>query len=108
MNTHTLIQKLYKGPSINYVITKSTIFDGRYNTFLAPQMLEKPTPKVAQKSSNPLFLPCTLSCPNCKKNQKNLCSKLWLIDQLYVELGSKFYRFRFHIPDGIGHKENTM
>ena len=47
--------------------------------------LKKPPSKVAQKNSNPLFFPY---CPELPKRpkQKNLCSKMWLIDELYIEL----------------------
>ena len=51
-----------------------------------PQKVEKPPSKVAQKNSNPLFFPYCPELPNRPK-QKNSCSKLWLIDQLYIELG---------------------
>ena len=42
--------------------------------------------KVAQKNSNPLFSPCCPELPNWPK-QKNSCSKLWPIDQQYIDLG---------------------
>ena len=54
--------------------------------FFAHKKLKKPPSKVAQKNSNPLFFPY---CPELPKRpkQKNSCSKMWLIDQLYIELG---------------------
>ena len=50
--------------------------------------LKKPPSKVAQKISNPLSFPY---CPEVPKQpkQKNSCSKMWPIDQLYIELGWK-------------------
>ena len=53
---------------------------------IAHKKLKKPPSKVAQKNSNPLFFPY---CPELPKRpkQKNSCSKMWLIDQLYIELG---------------------
>ena len=53
--------------------------------YFAHKKLKKPPSKVAQKNSNPLFFPY---CPELPKRpkQKNSCSKLWLIDQLYIEL----------------------
>ena len=41
--------------------------------------LKKLLSKVGQKNSTPKL-------PNWPK-QKNSCSKLWLLDQLYIELG---------------------
>ena len=48
--------------------------------------MKKPPSKVAQKNSNPLF-PLLPAQPKWPK-QKNSCSKMWPIDQLYIELGS--------------------
>ena len=67
----------------------ATIFSKKLRNFFCPQKVEKKTPsKVAQKNSNPLFFPY---CPELPKRpkQKNSCSKLWLIDQLYIELGQR-------------------
>ena len=55
--------------------------------FFALKKLKKPPSKVAQKNSNPLFFPCCPELPKWPK-QKNSCSKLWPIDQLYIELGN--------------------
>ena len=54
---------------------------------IAHKKLKKLPSKVAQKNSNPLFFP---NCPELPKlpKQKNSCFKLWLIDQLYIELGT--------------------
>ena len=49
---------------------------------ICPQKLKKPPSKVAQKNSNPLFFPY---CPELPKRPKR--PKMWLIDQLYIELG---------------------
>ena len=59
----------------------------------AHKKLKKPPSKVAQKNSNPLFFPY---CPELPK-QKNLCSKMWPIDQLYIKLGSALYVFHTHL-----------
>ena len=48
--------------------------------------LKKPPSKVAQKNSNPLFFPLLPAQPKWPK-KKNSCSKMWPIDQLYIELG---------------------
>ena len=66
--------------------TLSTMFSKKNSFFFALKKLKKPPSKVAQKNSNPHFFPY---CPELPKQpkQKNLCSKMWLIDQLYIELG---------------------
>ena len=63
----------------------ATIFSNIF-FFFAHKKLKKPPSKVAQKNSNPLFFPY---CPELPKRpkQKNSCSKVWLIDQLYLKLG---------------------
>ena len=48
-----------------------------------PQKIEKTPLKVAQKIH---FFPYCPELPNWPK-QKNSCSKLWLIDQMYIKLG---------------------
>ena len=53
--------------------------------------LKKLPSKVAQKNSNPLFFLTAQSYPESK--WKNSCSKLWLVNQLYIELGADV-----HIP----------
>ena len=54
--------------------------------YFAHKKLKNPPSKVAQKNSNPLFFPY---CPELPKRpkQKNSCSKMWLIDHLYIKLG---------------------
>ena len=54
--------------------------------FFALKKLKKPPSKVAQKNSNPLLFPLLPAQPKWPK-QKNSCSKMWPIDQLYIELG---------------------
>jgi hypothetical protein len=56
-----------------YNIFKKYIFLPTY------EKLKKPPSKVAQKNSNPFFS----LLPELPK-QKKLCSKIWLIDQLYA------------------------
>ena len=51
-----------------------------------PQKVENPPSKVAQKNSNPICFSLLPWFPKRPK-QKNSCSKMWLIDQLYIELG---------------------
>ena len=64
----------------------ATMFLKKSLFFFAHKKLKKPPSKVAQKNSNPLFFPY---CPELPKRpkQKNLCSKMWPIDQLCIELG---------------------
>ena len=58
----------------------------KFQIFFALKKLKKPPSKVAHKNLNTLFFPY---CPELPKRpkQKNSCSKLWLIDQLYIEMG---------------------
>ena len=63
--------------------------------------LKKLPSKVAQKNSNPLFFLTAQSYPESK--WKNSCSKLWLVNQLYIELGadvhnSASYQQLFPLP----------
>ena len=60
----------------------ATIFSKKYS--FAHKKLKKPPSQVGQKNSNPLFslLPGLPKWPK----QKNLYSKMWLIEQLYIEL----------------------
>ena len=57
----------------------------------AREKLKKPPSKNAQKNLNPLFFRYYSELPKQPKQpkQKNSCSKMWLIDQLYIELGWK-------------------
>ena len=61
------------------------IFLKSFKFFFAHKKLKKTPSKVAQKNSNPFFF----LLPELPKGlkQKDLCSKMWLIDQLYIELG---------------------
>ena len=57
--------------------------------FFCPQKEKKTPSKVAQEASNPLFFPYR---PERQPQHKSSSSKLWLIDQLYIELGLKVAR----------------
>ena len=64
----------------------ATMFSKKFQIFSLPiKSWIKPPSKVAQKNSNLLFslLPAEPKWPK----QKNSCSKMWLIHQLYIELG---------------------
>jgi hypothetical protein len=61
----------------------STMFSKKKIIFFCPQKVEKTPSKVAQKNSNPLFF-LTSAQPKHPK-QKNSCSKMWPIDQLYID-----------------------
>ena len=69
----------------------ATMFSKFIFSFFCPQKVEKPPSKVAQKNSKPLFFHY---CPELPKRpkQKYSCSKLWLIDQLYLELGFPHFK----------------
>ena len=56
------------------------------NYFFCPQKVEKNTLKSCSEKLKSTFFPY---CPQQPKQpkQKNSCSKMWLIDQLYIELG---------------------
>ena len=54
--------------------------------FAHKKLKKKPPSKVAQKYSKKVFLHYCLDLPKRHK-EKNLCSKMWLIDQLYIKLG---------------------
>ena len=56
------------------------------NYFFAHKKLKKPPSKVAQKYSF-FFLHYCPELPKWPK-QKNSCSKMWLIDQLYIKLAT--------------------
>ena len=62
----------------------TTKFKKKY--FFCPQKVEKPTLKSCSEKLKSTFFPY---CPELPKRpkQKNSCSKMWLIDQLYIELG---------------------
>ena len=57
-------------------------------SFFCPQKVEKTTLKSCSEKLKSTFFPY---CPELPKRpkQKNLCSKMWPIDQLYIELGSR-------------------
>jgi hypothetical protein len=77
-----------KFPSIKkYFILVRTLqcFWKKFRFIFAPKKLKKPPSKVAQKYSNPLFF-LTASTAQMAQTEE-LCSKMWPIDQLYIELG---------------------
>ena len=59
----------------------------KFKLSFAHKKLKKPPSKVAQKNSNPLVFSLLPAQPKWPK-QKNSRSKMWPIDQLYIELGS--------------------
>ena len=61
----------------------ATIFSKIFWIFFCPQKVEKTTLKSCSEKLKSTFFPY---CPELPK-QKNSCSKMWLIDQLYIELG---------------------
>ena len=63
-----------------------TIFSKTNGIFLCPQKVKKPTLKSCSENLKSPFFPY---CPELPKQpkQKNSCSKIWLIDLLYRELG---------------------
>ena len=52
----------------------------------AHEKFKKTQSKVLQLRSTQFFFGTAISCPKRPK-QKNSCSKIWLIDQLYIKLG---------------------
>ena len=83
----------------------ATIFSKQCYVSFLPQKVEKKTPsKVAQKNSNPPLFSLLPELPKRPK-QKNSCSKMWLIDQLYIELGlglcSKCTLFAYEINKSL-------
>ena len=82
--------KNLKGSAVNKIIKNikkmwklSTMFSKK-NHFFALKKLKKTPSKVAQKNSNPLFFSLLPAQPKQPK-QKNSCSKMWPIDQLYID-----------------------
>ena len=79
--------KNLKGSAVNKIIKNikkmwklSTMFSKKKFIFFAFKKLKKTPSKVAQKNSNPLF-----SLLPAQPKQKNSCSKMWPIDQLYID-----------------------
>ena len=62
-------------------------FQKKYN-FFCPQKVEKNTLKSCSEKLKSTFFPLLPAQPKWPK-QKNSCSKMWPIDQLYIELGIK-------------------
>ena len=90
--------KNLKGSAVNKIIkiTKkmwklSTMFSKKFN-FFCPQKVEKSTLKSLPKKLKSTFFSLLPAQPEQPK-QKNSCSKMWLIDQLYIELGLRHSKF---------------
>ena len=64
----------------------ATMFFEKKLIFFCPQKDEKTTLKSCSEKLKSTFFPY---CPELPKRpkQKNSCSKMWPIDQLYIELG---------------------
>ena len=92
--------KNLKGSAVNKIIkiTKkmwklSTMFSKKFN-FFCPQKVEKNTLKSCPEKLKSTFFSLLPAQPK----QKNSCSKMWSIDQLYIELGSLVfhgYQYKF-------------
>ena len=85
-----------------------TIFSKKKLSFFCPQKVEKPPLKSCSEKLKSTFFPC---CPELPKRpkQKNSCSKMQLIDQLYIELGLIHKKqtiqqspFRIKMANGLG------
>ena len=61
-------------------------FKKNSNSFFAVKKVKKPPSKDAQKKLKSTFFPLLPAQPKWPK-QKNSRSKMWPIDQLYIELG---------------------
>ena len=62
------------------------------NIFFAHKKLKKPPKKVAYLSRNSVvseIFPYTAQQPKWQ----NICSQMWPIEQLYIELGTKSYEY---------------
>ena len=59
-----------------------------FSKTICQQKVEKNILKSCSEKLKSTFFP---NCPELPKRprQKNSCSKMWLIDQLYIELGSR-------------------
>ena len=63
---------------------------GRYNGFFDHKKLKK-SPQKLPRNTQFFFFITALSCPN----GPNSCSKMWLIDQLYIKLGQGLFLCAF-------------
>ena len=63
------------------------VFFKKFQFFFVHKKLKILPSKVAQNSSNPLFSPTARASQPKWPKQKNSCSKMWPIDQLYIEVG---------------------
>ena len=85
--------KNLKGSAVNKIIKNikkmwklSTMFSKKKSFFLPSKSWKKNTLKSCSEKFKSTFLSLLAELPKQPK-QKNSCSKLWLIDQLYIELG---------------------
>jgi hypothetical protein len=84
--------------SLNETKEKSHVYKVQ---FFCPQKVEKNTHKsCSEKLKSPFFL-ILPEMPKLPK-QKNSCSKMWLKDQLYIELGTKWQQ-----DNNIHNKKNS-
>ena len=61
-------------------------FKKKFKVLFCPQKVEKTTLKSWSEKLKSTFFPLLPELPKRPK-QKNSCSKMWPIDQLYIELG---------------------
>ena len=71
----------------NFLVQLLKYFLKSFKFFFAHKKL-KNTLKSCSENSNPRFFSLLPELPKRPK-QKDLCSKMWLIDQLFIELGQK-------------------
>jgi hypothetical protein len=77
----------------NFLVRTLQYFQKDLKFFFAHKKLKKPPTKVAQKNKKSTFFPYYPELPKQPK-QKNSCSKMWLIDQLYIELYLKISKWK--------------
>ena len=69
----------------------ATMFLKKNKFFFCPQKVGKTTLKSCSEKLKCIFFSLLPELPKRPK-QKNSCSKMWLIDQLYTELGSQSFQ----------------
>ena len=79
---HLIFRRKNISLSINFLVPKLQSLK-RKN---CAQKVEKTTPKSCSEILNFFIIPYCPDLPNWPK-QKNSCSKMWLINQLYIKLG---------------------
>ena len=70
----------------NFLVRTLQCFHKNFNFFFCPQKVEKTTHKSCSEKLKSTFFSLLPAQPKWLK-QKNSCSKMCLIDQLYIELG---------------------